>query len=231
MRIGIIGAMHEEIKSLKNDMVIEREENIAGIKYFIGKILNKDIILVESGIGKVNSAICTTILIQKFDVKKIIFTGVAGAVSKELNIGDIVVGTDLVEHDFDCSAFGMSPGTIPRMDNSNFESDKNLFELAKKSAIKVMGENKIKFGRIISGDQFVADKDKIEWLGKTFGAMCTEMEGASVAHTCHLFKIPFVIIRAISDKADGSAHVDFKEFVNIAAENSKKIVEDILKNI
>ncbi len=187
--------------------------------------------LVESGIGKVNSAVCTTILIEEFKVDKIIFTGVAGAVSNELNIGDIVVSSELIEHDFDCTAFGMEAGVIPRMENSNFESDKTLVELAKKSGVKILGENKIKTGIIVSGDQFIADKNKIAWLEKTFDAKCTEMEGASVAHVCYLFKIPFVIIRSISDKADGSAHVDFKEFVYIAAENSKKIVVEMLEHI
>ena len=228
MRIGIIGAMHEEIIELKQEMKIEEEKNIGGFSFFVGELRDKKIVLVESGIGKVNSAVCATILLQAFKVKEVYFTGVAGAVGRTLNIGDIVVSSSLIEHDFDCTAFGMEHGMIPRMEESIFKADKELVELAKKATIKVLGEHRCKTGIIVSGDQFVAAKEKIEWLGATFDAQCTEMEGASVAHVCYLFQIPFVVIRAISDKADGSAHMDFKEFVELAAQNSKNIILEML---
>ncbi|MGL6065085.1 MAG: 5'-methylthioadenosine/adenosylhomocysteine nucleosidase [Fusobacteriaceae bacterium] len=229
MRIGIIGAMNEEIIQLKNIMTIESEENIAGFTYYIGKIENKKIVLVESGIGKVNSAVCTTLLLQKYNIEKVIFTGVAGAIGKELNIGDIVISSELIEHDFDCTAFGLEPGIIPRMENSIFRGDKGLIDLASSSSSNVIGIDKVKIGKVVSGDQFIASKDKIDWLRETFNAQCTEMEGASVAHVCYLFKTPFVIIRAISDKADGSAQMDFNEFVILAAENSKNVLMEMLK--
>ncbi len=229
MRIGIIGAMNEEIIKLKNMMKIEAEENVAGFIYYVGEIENKKVVLVESGIGKVNSAVCTTLLLQKYNIEKIIFTGVAGAVGKELNIGDIVVSSELIEHDFDCTAFGMEPGVIPRMENSIFKGDKKLIDLATISSSFVIGEDKVRIGRVVSGDQFIASKEKIDWLRETFDAQCTEMEGASVAHVCYLFKIPFVIIRAISDKADGSAEMDFNEFVILAAENSKNVLVEMLR--
>lgn len=229
MRIGIIGAMNEEIIKLKNMMKIEAEENVAGFVYYVGEIENKKVVLVESGIGKVNSAVCTTLLLQKYNIEKIIFTGVAGAVGKELNIGDIVVSSELIEHDFDCTAFGMEPGVIPRMENSIFKGDKKLIDLATISSSFVIGEDKVRIGRVVSGDQFIASKEKIDWLRETFDAQCTEMEGASVAHVCYLFKIPFVIIRAISDKADGSAEMDFNEFVILAAENSKNVLVEMLR--
>ncbi|MGL4688411.1 MAG: 5'-methylthioadenosine/adenosylhomocysteine nucleosidase [Fusobacteriaceae bacterium] len=229
MRIGIIGAMNEEIIQLKNIMTIESEENIAGFTYYIGKIENKKIVLVESGIGKVNSAVCTSLLLQKYNIEKVIFTGVAGAIGKELNIGDIVISSELIEHDFDCTAFGLEPGIIPRMENSIFKADKRLIDLASASSSDIIGIDKVKIGKVVSGDQFIASKDKIDWLRETFNAQCTEMEGASVAHVCYLFKTPFVIIRAISDKADGSAQMDFNEFVILAAENSKNVLMEMLK--
>ena len=231
MRIGIIGAMSEEVCELKDIMTIETVEELFGFKYFVGKFLGKNIVLVESGIGKVNSAVCTTVLIKKFNISKIIFTGVAGAVGRTLNIGDVVIGSELIEHDFDCTAFGMQPGVIPRMDTSIFKSDEKLIEIAKKAVVKVLGEHRTKIGVVVSGDQFIANKEKIQWLGDTFNAQCTEMEGASVAHVCYLAKVPFIILRAISDKADGSAHMDFPKFVELAAKNSKNVVEEMLKEI
>ena len=231
MRIGIIGAMNEEVVELKSLMTIEKTEEIHGFNYYIGKILEKNVVLVESGIGKVNSAVCTTLLIQVFKVDCIIFTGVAGAVGRTLNIGDVVIGSELIEHDFDCTAFGMQPGVIPRMDTSVFKSDEKLVSIAKESVIKILGEHRTKVGVVVSGDQFIANKEKIQWLGDTFNAECTEMEGASVAHVCYLCKVPFVILRAISDKADGSAHMDFPKFVQLAAENSKNVVVEMLKKI
>lgn len=231
MIIGIIGAMHEEIEGLKELLLVEKTEEIAGFKYYIGRLNGKNIVLVESGIGKVNASVCTTILIDKFKVNKIIFTGVAGAVNEDLSIGDIVVGESLIEHDFDCTAFGLEPGTIPRMDTSCFLGEPELVNLGVKSVEKILGKSRVKKGTIVSGDQFIASKEKIKWLERTFNAQCTEMEGAAVAHVAHLFGVPFVILRALSDKADGSAHMDFKEFVKMAAVNSKKVVLEMLKNL
>lgn len=231
MRIGIIGAMNEEIIELKEMMEISATTQFSTFTYYEGKIGNREVVLVESGIGKVNAAVCSTILINNFKVDQVIFTGVAGAVDNNLNIGDVVVSVDLVTHDFDCTAFGMKPGEIPRMDESVFRSDERLMELAYDAAKKVMGEAKATVGRIVSGDQFIASKEKIQWLGTEFGASAVEMEGAAVAHVCKLLDTPFVIIRALSDKADGTAHMDFKEFVFLAAKNSKDIVLEMLKNI
>lgn len=231
MKLGIIGAMHEEVIELQKAMTIEKKEEIGGFTYYTGKILQKEIVLVECGIGKVNSAVCTTILLNNFSVDKVIFTGVAGAVGRVLNIGDVVISTELIEHDFDCTAFGLRHGEIPRMESSIFKADEELVNFAKKSVIKVIGEHRVKLGRVVSGDQFIANKEKINWLGETFNAECTEMEGASVAHVCYLFKKPFVILRAISDKADGSAHMDFKKFVELASENSKNVVLEMLNHI
>ncbi|MBC2851453.1 5'-methylthioadenosine/adenosylhomocysteine nucleosidase [Cetobacterium sp. 8H] len=229
MLLGIIGAMNEEVIQLKEEMILENTREIGGYNFFKGTLLGKNIVLVECGIGKVNAAICSTLLIQEFNVDKVLFTGVAGALNPEINIGDIVVSTDLVEHDFDATAFGYDYGVIPRMEVSKFQADKDLVELAKNVAIENFGKNRVFMGTILSGDVFVASPDKIKWLRDTFNGECTEMEGASVAHVCHILNKPFVIIRSISDKANHDANMNFDEFVKLAAQNSKIIIEGMLK--
>jgi len=227
--IGIIGAMEEEIlliKSYINNLV---EKEIASIKFYFGEINNKKIVLTQSGIGKVNSAVCATLLIEKFNVSEIVFTGVAGGVNSDLNIGDIVVSTDLVQHDFDLTSFGRKMGEIPNIKSLSIFADKNLIEIAN-SSISEIGLNFVN-GRIISGDQFINSKEKIKELRDVFNADAVEMEGASVAQVCYLFNTPFVVIRSISDKADDNSHVDFNEFVKIAADNSAKIVLKMMEKI
>lgn len=231
MLLGIIGAMTEEVTQLKEAMDLEIIEEIGGYKFFKGQLLNKNIVLVECGIGKVNAAICSTLLIQEFEVDKIIFTGVAGGLNPDINIGDIVISTDLIEHDFDCTAFGYECGVIPRMENSKFKADENLINISKEVAQTNFGIDRVFVGTVVSGDVFVASNDKIKWLRDTFNGECTEMEGAAVAHVCNVLNIPFVVIRSISDKANHDANVNFDEFVKLAAQNSKTIVEGILKAI
>ena len=232
MKIGIIGAMHEEIMELKNSMTNINEVQISNLKFYEGKLCSKDIVLVESGIGKVNAAISTTLLISQFKVEKIIFTGVAGAVNPEIKVTDIVIGTDLVESDMDVTAGGnYKLGEIPRMKSSNFKADPYLFNLAESVAIKLFGSDKVHKGRIISRDEFVASSEKVNKLREIFSAECVEMEGAAVAHVCEVMNIPFIVIRSLSDKADDEAGMSFDEFVKIAARNSKSIVEGILSII
>lgn len=227
--IGIVGAMEEEIISLKNEVENFSVENIADIDFFIGNLFGKKIVLTKCGIGKVNAALCTTILINKFNVSKIVFIGVAGAVNKELKVGNIVISQDLIEHDFDTTIFGEEFGQIPRMKEWRFRADKNLIDLAS----CVCNKNNLNFviGRILSGDQFINSSEKVEWFRKQFAGDAVEMEGAALAHVCCLFNIPFVVIRSISDNADNSSHVDFKEFCLLAAENSKKIICGLLEKI
>lgn len=231
MRIGIIGAMNEEVIELKNIMTDIQVEKIGNLEFFKGNLLNKEVVLVEGGIGKVNAAICATLMIEHFKVSKILFTGVAGGTNPDINIGDIVIGVDQIEHDFDSTAFGYALGQIPRMDTYIFEADRELVDLAYSVAVEKFGREKVRKGRIVSGDEFVASVEKIKWLRDIFNADCTEMEGAAVAHVCHVFKMPFLIIRAISDKANHDAKVDFPEFVKLAAKNSKTIIEGILERI
>lgn len=231
MRIGIIGAMNEEVIELKNIMTDIQVEKIGNLEFFKGNLLNKEVVLVEGGIGKVNAAICATLMIEHFKVSKVLFTGVAGGTNPDINIGDIVIGVDQIEHDFDSTAFGYALGQIPRMDTYIFEADRELVDLAYSVTVEKFGREKVRKGRIVSGDEFVASVEKIKWLRDTFNADCTEMEGAAVAHVCHVFKMPFLIIRAISDKANHDAKVDFPEFVKLAAKNSKTIIEGILERI
>lgn len=229
--IGIIGAMDEEVISLKRKMHVTKQEEIAGMEFFIGTVGEKEVVVVRCGIGKVNAAVCTQILVDLFNVDYVINTGVAGALYPELNIGDIVVSSDTVEHDMDASAVGNPRGEIPRMKKTYFEADARLIEAAKKAAESLRGERKVYVGRVASGDQFVCSMKVKEDIYTTFTAYCAEMEGAAIAHTCFLNQVPFVIIRAISDKADQSADVNFEEFVDVAAKNASRMIEGILHSL
>ncbi|MGL6154691.1 MAG: 5'-methylthioadenosine/adenosylhomocysteine nucleosidase [Cetobacterium sp.] len=231
MKIGIIGAMHEEVIELKEIMVIEKEEKLGNLTFFVGSLKGKNIVLVECGIGKVNGAICATLMCNYFNVDKVLFTGVAGGLNPDVNIGDIVISTDAIEHDFDTTAFGDPMGLIPRMDTSTFKADEELINIAQLAGKEIFGEDKIWTGRVLSGDIFVANVDKINWLREYFNGECVEMEGAAVAHVCHVFNKPFLVIRSISDKANHEADVVFSEFVKLAAANSKKLIEGILERI
>ena len=229
--IGIIGAMEEEIENIKPHINIISTKNIVGLDFFMGKMGGNNVVLVRSGIGKVNAAVCSQVLIDLYAVDYIINVGVAGAVSPELNVGDVVISKDTVQHDMDTSAFGDPLGEIPRMAESYFKADDELVKLALECAEEICTPEKVFFGRVASGDQFISDKEKKKKLWTTFGAYCTEMEGAAIAHACWLNKIPFVIIRSISDNADNEADMKYEEFVEIAAKNSGEIVYKLLQSI
>ncbi|MGL5330782.1 MAG: 5'-methylthioadenosine/adenosylhomocysteine nucleosidase [Peptostreptococcaceae bacterium] len=229
--IGIIGAMDEEVDILVDLMDIEKVVEKASLKFHQGKLEGKNIVLVKCGIGKVNSALCTQILISEFNVDAVVNTGVAGALHHELDVQDIVISTDAIQHDMDATVFGYSKGIIPRMDNSTFEADQRLIDAAYESSIKESKGNKVVKGRIVSGDIFISSKELKDTLVNDFNAHCGEMEGAAIAHVCHLNNTPFVIVRAMSDKADGSADVTYEEFVVEAAHRSKDIVLNMLKAI
>ncbi len=228
IQYGIIGAMDEEVEILKQEMEIHLEKNIAGLHFYQGILANKSIVLVKSGIGKVNAAICTQILISEFRVEGIINTGVAGAIAEDLNILDIVVSTELQQYDVDAREFGYKLGEIPRMPTSIFPAKPDLINKAYKRGIARFGKGAVKKGKIVSGDTFVSSPEMKIRLEKEFGAMCTEMEGASIAQACYMNRIPFVVIRTMSDKADGSANDNYKNFVGKAAFRSKELVKDIL---
>ncbi len=230
--VGIIGAMEEEVNILKDTLKLYKQHKRAKMEFYVGKSFGKEIVLVRSGIGKVNAAVCAQVLISEFHVDTIINIGVAGAIYEELEVGDIVISEDVVEHDFDATSFeGYKLGEIPRMKDSIFPGDKELVEIAYCAGENPEITHKTFKGRILSGDIFVACPEKKDFLWKEFRGYCTEMEGAAIGHTCYLNNIPFVIIRAMSDKADGTANISFNEFLNEAVKNSTNIVLNILKQI
>lgn len=230
MIIGIIGAMDEEIEILVKEMELEERVVKANMTFNKGTLWNQNVIVVRSGIGKVNAAVCTQILADDFKVDRVINVGIAGGIGQDILPGDVVIADNLLQHDMDTSAFGDRLGQIPRLDTYDFKCEPALIELANKANDETL-KHKITVGRIVTGDQFIADKDKIEWLQKEFGAIACEMEGASIAQVCYLNNIPFVVIRSISDNANNGAHMDYDKFKYIAVENSTRIIETMLKNM
>ena len=229
--IGIIGAMEVEVAILKEKMEEVRIIKKASMDFYEGTLAGKKAVVVRSGIGKVNAGICAQILADVFSVDAIINTGIAGSLNKDINIGDIVLSTDVVQHDMDATGFGYSKGQIPQMSVSYFEADEKLRKLASQVCKEVNPEIQVFEGRIASGDQFVADQDTKDFIIKEFGAYAVEMEGAAIAQAAALNKVPFLVIRAISDKADGSAEMDYPTFEAQAAEHSFKLTMHILKEI
>ena len=227
--LGIIGAMEIEVNRIKEQMEDVSVTDKAGMSFFEGKWNGNDVVVVRSGIGKVNAAVCAQILVDTFHADAIINTGIAGSLKNEINIGDIVLSTDAIQHDMDAQGFGSAPGVIPQMEVSDFQADEKLIELAKKCCAEVCPDIQVFTGRVVSGDQFISDKKKKEWLSSQFEGLCAEMEGAAIAQAAYLNHVPFLIIRAISDKADDSATMDYPEFEAMAAENSVKLLADIVR--
>ncbi len=227
-RIGIIGAMDEEVNQLKALMQEVSIKAIANMEFCEGKLQGKDIVAVRCGIGKVNAAICTQILADLYKIDAVINTGVAGSLRKEIDILDIVLSTDTLQHDVDATGFGYALGVIPRMEQSIFLADYNLRELASQVCKEVIPEVGVHIGRVVSGDQFISDSGKKDWLIENFEGYCTEMEGAAIAQTAYLNGIPFLIIRAISDKADHSAEMAYSEFEELAINNTVKLLQGLI---
>ena len=231
MTIGIIGAMEEEVAVLKQEMDIEETVDYASMQFCKGTLCGKDVVIVRSGIGKVNAAICAQILADKFNVDVLINTGIAGSLDAAIDIGDMVISTDLVEHDMDATIFGDPLGQVPRMDTFSFPAEASLIEKAVAANEEANPDIKTFTGRIVSGDQFVSSAEVKEKLVKNFRAKCTEMEGAAIAHAAYLNKVSCVIIRAISDKADNSATMDYPTFEKKAIEHSVRLVRNLLPRI
>lgn len=229
--LGIIGAMDEEVSRIKEVMSDVTVIKKAGMEFYKGKLSEKTAVVVRSGIGKVNAGICTQILADCFEVDAIINTGIAGSLNAKIDIGDIVLSTDALQHDVDASGFGYELGVIPRMPISTFKADEKLIALAKTACEKVNPDVHIFIGRVVSGDQFISDREKKDWLLDKFAGYCTEMEGAAIAQAAYLNQIPFLIVRAISDKADDSATVDYPTFEAKAIEHSVKLILEVAKNI
>lgn len=226
--LGIIGAMDEEVSKLKEVMEDVEIVTKASMDFYRGNIDGKEVVVVRSGIGKVNAGICTQILADCYNVDAVINTGIAGSLNASIDIGDVVLATDTLQHDMDATGFGYEPGVIPRMETSIFVADEKLRKLAKECCEKVNPDIKVFEGRVVSGDQFISDKTVKERITTQFAGYCTEMEGAAIAQAAYLNNIPFLIIRAISDKADDSATVDYPTFEAKAIENSVKLMKEMI---
>lgn len=221
--IGIITAEDEEFDAVKDVMKNYEEIIIHGLKILIGEYNNKNYALTKSGVGKVNAARTAQILIDKFDIEYIINVGSAGALNDKLNIGDIVIGSKLVQHDFDITAFGREKGYISEV-GKFFESDLEIIKKARE--IKINDIN-IVVGTIASGDIFCTDVEMKEKIRKEFNADCVEMEGAAIAQVCFLNKVPFIIIRSISDIPNNNNQIDFKNYIKTASKNCAEFIKHI----
>ncbi len=222
--IGIIGAMEEEVAFLKENMDLEEVVSASGMDYYVGKIGETPAIIVQCGVGKVNAGICTQTLIREFNVSKVINTGVAGSLDDEIDIGDIVVSTDAVQYDFDVSILGFEKGEIPYTGMYAFPADEDLQETAKAAIEEAAPEVSAFSGRVCSGDQFVYLTEQKDAIVDSFDGMCCEMESGAIAQVCYLNDVPYVILRAISDKPDGSEEIEYEVFKDEAAERSAKVV-------
>lgn len=229
--VGIIGAMEEEVAALKEKMQISGVLKRASMEFYKGTLQGKPVVVVRSGIGKVNAGLCTQILVDQFDVKKVINTGIAGSLDSRIDIGDIVISTEAVQHDVDATQFGYPKGQIPRMETFAFPADEEMIKAAKQACEKVNPEIHVFTGRVVTGDQFIADREIKDGIKETFDGLCTEMEGAAIAQTAWLNKVPFVIIRAISDKADDSAEMDYPTFEKQAIIHSVRLTEEMIRHL
>ena len=231
MKIGIIGAMEVEVATLKSNMAVKNTVKKASMEFYEGTIGNTEVVVVRSGIGKVNAGICVQILIDLFNVTHVINTGIAGSLNADINIGDIVLSTDACYHDVDITVFGYKKGEIPQIGAATFEADKELREKAKASIKKAAPDIGVFEGRVCSGDQFISSAEVKDAIIKEHGGLCTEMEGAAIAQASYLNNTPFLIIRAISDKADGGAEVDYPTFEAKAAKDCAAIVMEIIAEL
>lgn len=229
LKVGILVAMEEEMKTLIESLESYKTHKIANQKFYNGLIEGREVCIVQSGIGKVNATIASTLLINNFAADLIINTGSAGAIKEGINIGDLVLSNELSYHDADNRAFGYRYGQIPQMPEF-YEGDRDLI---RKVSIAARNLNlEVHKGLIVTGDSFVSSDEKIKAIKEQFpDALVTEMEGAAVAQTCYQYSVPSLVIRAVSDTADGEATVDFDDFVVLAGRRSAKLVLELLKNI
>lgn len=229
--IGIIGAMEEEVATLKEDMIVEETVEQASMVFCRGVLCGKEVVVVRSGIGKVNAGICAQILVDRFHVDTLINTGIAGSLDAKIDIGDLVISTDALHHDMDAVNFGYEPGQIPRMDVLAFPADEELVKKAVEANQKANPEIHTFTGRVASGDQFIAAGDVKDRIAEGFHPLCVEMEGAAIAQVAYLNKVSYVIIRAISDKADNSATMDYPTFEKQAIAHSVRLMKELVPMI
>lgn len=223
--------MEVEVATLKSNMTVKNTVKKASMEFYEGTIGNTEVVVVRSGIGKVNAGICVQILIDLFGVTHVINTGIAGSLNADINIGDIVLSTDACYHDVDITVFGYKKGEIPQIGAAEFKADDELRAKAKASIKKAAPDIGVFEGRVCSGDQFISSAEVKDAIIKEHGGLCTEMEGAAIAQASYLNNTPFLIIRAISDKADGGAEVDYPTFEAKAAKDCAAIVMEIIAEL
>lgn len=230
MKLGIIGAMHVEVETLKENMANLRETELAGMTFYEGELEQLPVVVVVCGVGKVNAALCVQVLCDCFAVTHIVNTGVAGSLCAELDIGDFVISRDAMYHDFNCLSLAYPVGQVPGMAAHAFPADEMLIDHAISAAEQVHAGH-ARVGRVASGDQFVCERSVKEKIIENTGALCTEMEGAAIAHAAWRNNVPFVVIRAISDKADDSAEMDYPTFEAIAAKRCAAVTQLLAKDL
>ncbi len=225
---GIIGAMEEEVAAFKEAMEVQEAAELASMTFYRGVLCGKDVVVVRSGIGKVNAGICAQILVDRFHVDTLINTGIAGSLDARIDIGDMVISTDALHHDMDAVQFGYPAGQVPRMEVLSFPADEELVKKAVQANEKANPDIHTYTGRVASGDQFIASKEVKEKIVENFQPLCVEMEGAAIAQAAYLNKVSYVIIRAISDKADNSATMDYPTFERLAIAHSVGLVKELM---
>ena len=229
-KLGIIGAMQVEVEILLSCLENKTEKTFAGSTFYEGSLEGLDVVIVQCGVGKVNAAICAQILCSCFGITHLVNTGIAGSLCAELDIGDLVVSTDAMYHDFDCNAFGYPSGKVPGMDVIAFPADETMVAYAF-AAAEAVNPGHTRKGRVASGDQFVCLQELKDRIIATTQGLCTEMEGAAIAQTAYRNSLPFVILRAISDKADDSAQMDYPTFERIAAHRCAEVTRNLAKQL
>lgn len=229
--IGIIGAMDEEVAKLKDALKDVRTEERGGLSFVIGQLGGREVVVVRSGIGKVNAGACTQVLIDRYQVDHIINTGIAGSLDAHIDIGDIVLSEDAVQYDMDATGFGYALGEVPRVGALSFRADQRMIEIAEEENRRVNPDIHTFIGRVCSGDRFVSKNETKEWIFEHFQGRCVEMEGAAIAQIAYLNRVPFLIIRAISDKADNSAVMDYPAFEKKAIEHCVRLTEAVVSRL
>ena len=229
-KLGIIGAMTIEIETLKESLEGMTTSCRTGMEFYEGTLEGIPVVIVQCGVGKVNAAMCAQILCDCYGVTHLVNTGIAGSLNAALDIGDLVVSQDAMYHDFDCVHFGYEMGKVPGMDVVSFPADETLITYAA-AAAEAVNPGHVKIGRIASGDQFVAEKALKEQIISRTQGLCTEMEGAAIAQTAYRNQLPFVILRAISDKADDSAEMDYPTFERIAAHRCAQVTKALARKL
>ena len=228
-KLGIIGAMEEEVETLLAQLENRTSASHAGSVFHAGRLEGLDVVVVQCGVGKVNAAICAQILCSVYGVTHLVNTGIAGSLCAELDIGDMVVSTDAMYHDFDTTPFGYPIGKVPGMPVT-YPADEQMMAYAF-AAAEAVNPGHTRQGRVASGDQFVSRKEQKDHIIEVSGALCTEMEGAAIAHTAYRNGVPFVILRAISDKADDSAEMDYPAFEKLAAHRCAAVTRNLARQL